>query len=79
MREKREAHEFFRTGRVFAMLWAESASATMSRGGTENTAVTVARFNPAVTPGRFQEAVYSQIRRFVVVKVNRQRHFIYAW
>ncbi|KAF1930299.1 uncharacterized protein M421DRAFT_418617 [Didymella exigua CBS 183.55] len=69
VRERREAHEFFKTGRVFAMLWAESASATMIRGGTENTAVTI---------GRFQEEVYSQIRRFVVVKVNRQRHFIYA-
>lgn len=70
IREKREAHEFFRTGRVFAMLWAESASATMTRGGTENTAVTI---------GRFGEQVFSQIRRFVVVRVNRDRHFVYAW
>jgi hypothetical protein len=72
MRTKAEAHRFFVKGRVFAMLWAETASATMqlARHGTENTAITV---------GRFGEMVYSQIRRFVVVKVNRERHFVYAW
>jgi hypothetical protein len=72
MRTRAEAHRFFVKGRVFAMLWAETASATMqlARGGTENTAITI---------GRFGERVYSQIRRFVVVKVNRARHFVYAW
>jgi hypothetical protein len=52
------------------MLWAETASPTMARNGTENTAVTV---------GRFGENVYSQIRRFVILKVNRKSHFVYAW
>jgi hypothetical protein len=70
MRTQAEAHSFFVQGRVFAMLWAETASATMVRNGTENTAITV---------GRFGESVYSQIRRFVVMKVNRDRHFVYAW
>jgi hypothetical protein len=70
MRTKAEAHRFFVQGRVFSMLWAETASATMARNGTENTAITV---------GRFGQGVFSQIRRFVIMKVNRQRHFIYAW
>jgi hypothetical protein len=72
MRTRAEAHTFFVKGRVFAMLWAETASATMkqARIGTENTAITI---------GRFGEQVYSQIRRFVVVKVNRDGHFVYAW
>jgi hypothetical protein len=70
MRTKGDAHRFFVQGRVFAMLWAETASPTMVRNGTENTAVTV---------GRFGESVYSQIRRFVVMKVNRKSHFVYAW
>jgi hypothetical protein len=72
MRTRAEASRFFVKGRVFAMLWAETASATMqvARHGTENTAITI---------GRFGERVYSQIRRFVVVKVNKDRHFVYAW
>jgi hypothetical protein len=72
MRTKGEASMFFVQGRVFAMLWVEAASATMAmaRNGTENTAVTI---------GRFGEGVYSQIRRFVIVKVNRKGHFVYAW
>jgi hypothetical protein len=72
MRTRAEASRFFVKGRVFAMLWAETASATMqqARRGTENT---------AITTGRFGEQVFSQIRRFVVVKANKDRHFVYAW
>jgi hypothetical protein len=70
VRTKEEAHRFFQKGRVFAMLWAETASETWARNGTENTAITV---------GRFNENVFSQIRRFVVVEVNRRCHFVYAW
>jgi hypothetical protein len=72
MRSRAEANRFFVKGRVFAMLWAETASNTMqqARHGTENTAITI---------GRFGEVVYSQIRRFVIVKVNRDRHFVHAW
>lgn len=72
MRTRASAHSFFIMGRVFSMLWTETASATMqvARSGTENTAITV---------GRFGQGVYSQIRRFVVMKVNRDRHFVYAW
>jgi hypothetical protein len=70
VRTAKEAHDFFRRGRVFAMLWAETASETLTRNATENTSITV---------GRFHENVFSQIRRFVVVDVNRGRHFVYAW
>jgi hypothetical protein len=72
MRSRAEASRFFVKGRVFAMLWAETASATImqARHGTENTAITV---------GQLGEKIYSQIRRFVVVKVNREHHFVYAW
>jgi hypothetical protein len=31
------------------------------------------------TIGKFNESVFSQIRSFVIVAVNRERHFIYAW
>lgn len=72
MRTKGTAHSFFIKGRVFSMLWSETASATMqvARAGTENSAITV---------GRFGQGIYSQIRRFIVMKVNRERHFVYAW
>jgi hypothetical protein len=72
MRTRGEANRFFVKGRVFAMLWAETASATIqqARRGTENT---------AITTGRFGEQVFSQIRRFVVVRANKDRHFVYAW
>lgn len=71
MRTRGEANQFFKIGRVFAMLWAEAASETMVRraGGTDNTAITV---------GRFGQNVFSQIRRFVIVQVNREAHFVYA-
>jgi hypothetical protein len=72
MRTRAEASKFFVKGRVFAMLWTETAGATMqqARHGMEN---------PAVTTGRFGEQMISQLRRFVVVKVNRSAHFVYAW
>jgi hypothetical protein len=67
VRSNREAHEFFQLGRVFAMLWAETANATLSGHST------------MATIGRFNEYVFSQIRRFIIVAVNRNRHFVYAW
>ena len=70
MRTKADAHRFFVKGRVFSMLWAETASATLTRNGTENTGITI---------GRFGQGVFSQIRRFVIMKVNRSQHFVYAW
>ncbi|KAH6644151.1 hypothetical protein C7974DRAFT_407853 [Boeremia exigua] len=69
VRERAEAHRFFKTGRVFAMLWSEAASENLARNGTETTGITICRFG---------QSVYSQIRRFVVVRVNRDRHFVYA-
>ncbi|KAF2625112.1 hypothetical protein BU25DRAFT_346542 [Macroventuria anomochaeta] len=53
------------------MLWAEAANETALR----NSAVTD---NTAITIGRFGERVFSQIRRFVVVRVNRQSHYVHA-
>jgi hypothetical protein len=50
------------------MLWSEAASENQARAGTENTGVTV---------GRFQQGIFSQIRRFAVVAVKRG--FVYAW
>jgi hypothetical protein len=73
IRTRAEAHRFFTKGRVLSMLWAETLSETSARAfgrGTDNTAITV---------GRFGQGVYSQIRRFVIVKVNRTEHFFYAW
>lgn len=69
VRENAEAHRFFKTGRVFAMLWSEAASENVARNGAETTGVTI---------GRFGQSIYSQIRRFIVVRVNRERHFVYA-
>ncbi|KAH3962717.1 hypothetical protein HBI04_019780 [Parastagonospora nodorum] len=53
------------------MLWSEIAGATaiLARNGTENTAITV---------GLFNQQVFSQIRRFVIMEVNREKHFVYA-
>ncbi|KAH5441365.1 hypothetical protein HBI47_040230 [Parastagonospora nodorum] len=71
VRTAAEAHSFFVKGRVFAMLWSETAGATanLARNGTENTAITV---------GLFNQQVFSQIRRFVIMEVNREKHFVYA-
>jgi hypothetical protein len=73
VRTRADAHKFFVQGRVFSMLWSETAGATTrkaARNGTENTAITI---------GKFNQEIYCQIRRFVIVKVNRERHFVYAW
>ncbi|KAH7378348.1 hypothetical protein BKA66DRAFT_421266 [Pyrenochaeta sp. MPI-SDFR-AT-0127] len=60
------------------MLWAEPAGETIqARNPTENSQVTV-HPNPAITTGRYGQPIYSQIRRFVIVKVNRKQYFVYA-
>jgi hypothetical protein len=76
MREGADAHRFFVIGRVFAVLWTETAGDTIARqAGTEGT---VRFHNDAITIGRFGQPVYSQIRRFVIVKVRVKGHFVYA-
>lgn len=82
MRSGKEAHDFFKVGRVFAMLWAEAASETASRSqirfpsnATNNSDITVGPF----VRGRFGQRVFSQIRRFVIVETQRRRHFVKAW
>lgn len=90
MRTGKEAHDFFKVGRVFAMLWAEAKSATAARSlvkypsnATVNTDITVGgpffrRPDRSIVPGRFGEEVYSQIRRFVIVQVRKKKHFVKA-
>jgi hypothetical protein len=78
-----EEHRFFKQGRVFAMLWTETAGEThrrRARTGTENSMMTTQRYsNDTISQGRFGQDVYSQIRRFVIVRVNRRQHFVLAW
>jgi hypothetical protein len=66
VRSAKEAHKFFTVGRVFAMLWTDTSTMRSSS-------------STRATTGRSNEDVFSQIRRFVVVDVNRERHFVYAW
>ena len=63
------------------MLWTETAGSRIpARTPTDNSMVTTLRYrDPAITAGRFGEDIHSQIRRFVIVKVNRKQHFILAW
>lgn len=78
MRTGREAHKFFKKGRVFSVLWAEAASETAARQALGDG--TVQRFQgPGYSQGRFGETVYSNIRRFVIMRVKRHDHFVYAW
>ncbi|KAH8727746.1 hypothetical protein GQ44DRAFT_702912 [Phaeosphaeriaceae sp. PMI808] len=78
VRTRAEAYDFFRQGRVFAMLWAEVAGTSLgNRNGTENSRLT-AYPSPAIIDGRFGENVHCNIRRFVVVRVNRHQHFVEA-
>lgn len=65
MRTGSEAREFFKLGRVFAMLYTEPAGQTATRN------------NDAFSVVRFGESVYTQIRRFVVVSVRK--NFVHAW
>ncbi|KAF2469462.1 uncharacterized protein BDR25DRAFT_304534 [Lindgomyces ingoldianus] len=64
MRTGAEARQFFKRGKVFSMLHSEPAG-TPGRNGDDNFSVVA-----------YGEQVYSQIRRFVIVKVNRG--FVYA-
>jgi hypothetical protein len=78
-----ESKHFFKQGRVFAMLWTETTGEThryRSFKGTENSMKTTERYpNEAIQSGRFGQDVYSQIRRFVIVKNRRQQDFVQAW
>jgi len=67
VRTSTEARDFFALGRVFAMLYCETAS-DISRTQPDDDAYTVVRFN---------ERERTNIRRFVVVEVKRG--FVYAW
>jgi hypothetical protein len=79
VRTNAQEYEFFKQGRVFAMLWSETAGQSLSkRTPTENTMFTV-HPNSGRVQGQFGESIYSSIRRFVIVRVNRRAHFVEAW
>jgi hypothetical protein len=67
MRTGAEAYGFFVVGRVFAMLYTETASETAMPYPNDD----------AYTVVRFGESAHTNIRRFVVVEVKRG--FVYAW
>jgi hypothetical protein len=60
------------TFEVFAVLWSETA------GNAGNGSSIMSSISSTITMGRYGEMVHSQIRRFVVVKVNRMQHFVLA-
>jgi hypothetical protein len=78
-----EEYRFFKQGRVFAMLWTESICDNyrfQAPTGTDNSRMTELKYpDPAMSSGRFGQVVHSQIRRFVIVKINRKAHFVLAW
>lgn len=57
-------------GHVFAMLWTEEVGDSHITGYTQ-----CSRFSV----GWFRGERYSQIRRFVIVHADSERHLIYAW
>ncbi|OAG03166.1 uncharacterized protein CC84DRAFT_1261782 [Paraphaeosphaeria sporulosa] len=65
MRSGREARQFFRVGKVFAMLHIQAASATDLTALSAN-----------ITVVQYGERAFSQIRRFVIV--DSRRGFVYA-
>lgn len=67
MRTGSQAREFFKKGRVFAMLYTEPS------GGQAQPVLN----DDAFTLVRFNEQVYTTIRRFVIVSVRL--NFVYAW
>jgi hypothetical protein len=75
MRKGAEAHQFFKKGRVFCLLWSEPAGETRQHQ-VEDDLFSVT--SHPVTIGKHGEAIYQQIRRFVIVRVPRKKHFVYA-
>jgi hypothetical protein len=67
VRRGADARRFFTVGRVFAMLYTEPAGSTSNANVNDEAYSTI----------RFNEVVYSNIRRFVVVEVRQG--FVYAW
>jgi hypothetical protein len=67
MRTGHEAATFFVVGKVFSMLYTETASDTYVRNPNDQ----------AYTVIRFGQTAHTNIRRFVVVEVRRG--FVNAW
>ncbi|KAH7073191.1 hypothetical protein FB567DRAFT_454058, partial [Paraphoma chrysanthemicola] len=70
VRTRSEESRFFQVGRVFAMMWSETAVGQASKSDSATVG--------AATIGRFGEGVYSQTRRFAVVRVHLTKHFVEA-
>lgn len=79
VRTHAEEYQFFQKGRVFAMLWSEPAGETTARAGATDNSRYTTHPNSGIVEGRFGQKIYCQIRRFVVIRVNRQQHFVEAW
>jgi len=67
MRTGQEAQEFFKVGKVFAMLYTEIASDSSVQHPNDEVYTVV----------RFGQSAHTNIRRFVVVDVRRG--FVNAW
>jgi hypothetical protein len=67
MRSGVDARKFFVVGQVFAMFYPEAALSQAANHDNDE----------AYSMARFAETEYSQIRRFIVVKVCHG--FFYAW
>ncbi|KAJ5129901.1 uncharacterized protein N7515_005940 [Penicillium bovifimosum] len=63
-RYTRQASKYFKVGKVFAMLWHENA-------GSNGTILSEKAQASPFTKGKFQEPIYSSIRRMIVVKEQR--------
>jgi hypothetical protein len=69
VRDGADCQQFFRKGRVFSMLWSEPAGSTSNYYGVSD----------AFSVVKFGETVFSNIRRFVVVRAPYDKGFVYAW
>ncbi|KAK5719521.1 hypothetical protein LTR15_008045 [Elasticomyces elasticus] len=66
---RERAQRFFKVGRVFLILWTEPAGAGATAiTSYEQNDCTITAADRGLIPGRFGESVYSQVRRFVVIR-----------
>lgn len=66
---------------MFAILWSRLANESFHKLNftpSENS-IDTAHPDSGVYEGRFGGKIYTQIRRFVVLWVNRHQHFVEAW
>ncbi|CAG8351116.1 unnamed protein product [Penicillium salamii] len=66
-KKQRDPRSFFRVGRVFSMLWHENAGSN----GNRHSKKVSPRSSSQFIRGKYQEPIYSSIRRMIVVKQQR--------